>query len=185
LQQQPTKGKDMQISKLEVKNISYYARGSEETPCYNATVYINGKKAIEVSNEGHGGSDRQDTYPELHDFHPTKHILTLANEWCIKNYGTKTHKYMSGGEEKSFDIEMDLEHVCQDALYDWLDRKVLKKDLNAKFLCQEDKELFAYKKPKHADEDEFKAVLRNRHPKAKCLNFMAFEDALKLFKEFA
>mgnify|MGYP003128273887 FL=1 len=175
----------MQISKLEVKNISYYARGSEETPCYNATVYINGKKAIEVSNEGHGGSDRQDTYPELHDFHPTKHILTLANEWCIKNYGTKTHKYMSGGEEKSFDIEMDLEHVCQDALYDWLDRKVLKKDLNAKFLCQEDKELFAYKKPKHADEDEFKAVLRNRHPKAKCLNFMAFEDALKLFKEFA
>ncbi len=175
----------MQISKLEVKNISYYARGSEETPCYNATVYINGKKAIEVSNEGHGGSDRQDTYPELHDFHPTKHILTLANEWCIKNYGTKTHKYISGGEEKSFDIEMDLEHVCQDALYDWLDRKVLKKDLNAKFLCQEDKELFAYKKPKHADEDEFKAVLRNRHPKAKCLNFMAFEDALKLFKEFA
>jgi len=175
----------MQISKLEVKNISYYARGSEETPCYNATVYINGKKAIEVSNDGHGGCDRQDTYPELHDFHPTKHILTLANEWCIKNYGTKTHKYMSGGEEKSFDIKMDLEHVCQDALYDWLDRKVLKKDLNAKFLCQEDKELFAYKKPKHADEDEFKAVLRNRHPKAKCLNFMAFEDALKLFKEFA
>ena len=101
----------MQISKLEVKNISHYARGSEETPCYNATVYINGKKAIEVSNEGHGGSDRQDTYPEMLDFHPTRNFLALANEWCIKTYGKKTHKYMSNGEEKSFEIEMDLEHV--------------------------------------------------------------------------
>ena len=143
----------MQIKTLEVKNISHYARGSEETPCYNATVYINGKRAIEVSNEGHGGCDRQDTYPNI-------------------------------GEEKSFEIEMDLEHVCQDALYDWLDKKTLKKDLNAKFLCQEDKELFAYKKPRGYDEDEFKSVLRNRHPKATCLNFIPFEDALKLYKEF-
>ena len=38
----------MEIKTLEVKNISHYERGSEETPCYNATVYINGKKAIEV-----------------------------------------------------------------------------------------------------------------------------------------
>ena len=41
----------MKINKLELKNISYYERGSEETPCYNATVYVNGKKAIEVSKE--------------------------------------------------------------------------------------------------------------------------------------
>ena len=39
----------MQISKLELKNISYYKQGSQETPCYNATVYVNGKKAVEVS----------------------------------------------------------------------------------------------------------------------------------------
>ena len=170
----------MQIKTLEVKNISHYARGSEETPCYNATVYINGKRAIEVSNDGHGGMDRQDTYPNIEE----RCLVQQANEWCIKKYGKKTHKYMSNGEEKSFEIEMDLEHVCQDALYDWLDKKTLKKDLNAKFLCQEDKELFAYKKPKGYDEDEFKSVLRNRHPKATCLNFIPFEDALKLYKEF-
>jgi len=170
----------MQIKTLEVKNISHYARGSEETPCYNATVYINGKRAIEVSNEGHGGMDRQDTYPNIEE----RCLVQQANEWCIKTYGKKTHKYMSNGEEKSFEIEMDLEHVCQDALYDWLDKKTLKKDLNAKFLCQEDKELFAYKKPRGYDEDEFKSVLRNRHPKATCLNFIPFEDALKLYKEF-
>ena len=167
----------MQISKLEVKNISHYARGSEETPCYNATVYINGKKAIEVSNDGRGGCDMQHTYPEIEE----RGLVQQANKWCIAKFGQET--WESGG--KTYSTDLDLEHYCHQQLYDFLDRKALKKDLNSKFLCQEDKELFAYKKPKHADEDEFRAVLNQRHPKAKCLNFMAFEDALKLFKEYA
>jgi len=166
----------MQISKLEVKNISYYARGSEETPCYNATVYINGKKAIEVSNEGHGGSDRQHTYPEMQ-----RGLLQEVNKYCIEKFGQETWEH--GG--KTYSTDLDLEHYCHKELYDWLDRKTLKKDLNAKFLCQEDKELFAYKKPKGYKEEGFKSFLNENHPKAKCLNFMAFEDALKLFKEFA
>ena len=31
----------MQIKKLELKNIKYFASGSEETPCYNADIFIN------------------------------------------------------------------------------------------------------------------------------------------------
>lgn len=172
----------MQIKTLEVKNISHYARGSEETPCYNATVYINGKRAIEVSNEGHGGMDRQDTYPNIEE----RCLVQQANEWCIKKYGKKTHKYMSNGEEKSFEIEMDLEHFCQDALYDWLDKKTLKKDLNSKFLFIEkgSKELNAYKKAKGEDEELFASFFRGKHEGATCLNFIPFEDALKLYKEF-
>ena len=38
--------------KLELKNIKYFASGSQETPCYTATVYIDGKKAIYVDNDG-------------------------------------------------------------------------------------------------------------------------------------
>ena len=164
----------MQINKLEVKNISHYARGSEETPCYNATVYVNGKKAVEVSNDGHGGSDRQHTYPE------SGFRLQDIDKWCVEKFGQETWEYNG----KTYSTDLDLEHYCHQELYNWLDRKTLKKDLNSKFLCQEDKEMFAYKKPKNADVDEFKAVLRHRHPKAKCLNFMPFEEALKLFKEY-
>ena len=32
---------------------------SEETHCYNAVVYVDGKAMIDVSNEGHGGADTQ------------------------------------------------------------------------------------------------------------------------------
>jgi len=165
----------MQISKLEVKNISHYARGSEETPCYNATVYINGKKAIEVSNDGHGGCDRQHTYPEMQ-----RGLLEEVNKYCVAKFGQETWEH--GG--KTYSTDLDLEHYCHKELYDWLDRKTLKKDLNAKFLCQEDKELFAYKKPKGYKEEGFKSFLNENHPKAKCLNFMSFDDALKLYKEF-
>jgi len=41
--------------KIELKNIKEVKALSEETPCFTATVYIDGKKAGEVSNHGTGG----------------------------------------------------------------------------------------------------------------------------------
>jgi hypothetical protein len=41
--------------KIEVKNVQYMAANSDETLCYSATVYIDGVKAGEASNRGHGG----------------------------------------------------------------------------------------------------------------------------------
>ena len=43
--------------KVELKNIKYAAFASQETSCYEATIYIDGKKAGTVENNGHGGSD--------------------------------------------------------------------------------------------------------------------------------
>ena len=55
----------MQINKLELKNIKYFASMSEETPCYNADIFINGKKAIHVSNHGYGACDEIYAYPSF------------------------------------------------------------------------------------------------------------------------
>lgn len=41
---------------IELKNIKYFAAGSEETDCFVATIYIDGKKAGDARNDGHGGS---------------------------------------------------------------------------------------------------------------------------------
>ena len=173
----------MEIKTLEVKNISHYERGSEETPCYNATVYINGKKAIEISNEGHGGMDRQHTYPNIEE----RGLVQQANEWCVKKFGKKSFTYQSDSKEKECFYDMDLEHVCHDALYNWLDAKTLKKDLNSKFLFMEknSKELNAYKKAKGEDEELFASFFRGKHEGGTCLNFIPFDDALKLYKESA
>lgn len=40
-----------------LKNIKINHKLSEETYCYTATLYLNGKKVAECSNHGHGGND--------------------------------------------------------------------------------------------------------------------------------
>jgi hypothetical protein len=43
--------------KIELKNLKTLASLSEETHCYTATIYVDGKPAFEASNHGHGGPD--------------------------------------------------------------------------------------------------------------------------------
>ena len=172
----------MKINKIEMKNISYYKRGSEETPCYNATVYINGKKAVEVSNDGHGGCDRQHTYPQC------AFNLREINDWCINTFGKSTWEYNG----KTYSTDLDLEHYCHDELYNWLDAKELKKELKKNYVCVEkdkvkDEEfLVTWKRKGDHMDDYFKNFLKTDYPHMvdKCLNFLPFDQALKLFKEY-
>ena len=45
----------MKKPNVTLKKISYYERMSEETNCFAADLYINGKKVAEVKNDGQGG----------------------------------------------------------------------------------------------------------------------------------
>lgn len=42
---------------VELKSIDLSVRNSEETPCYSAKVYVDGKHVAHVRNNGCGGSD--------------------------------------------------------------------------------------------------------------------------------
>ena len=48
--------------KIELKNISHSKALSEETNAFSATVFIDGKRAGAVSNNGHGGAHRYHPY---------------------------------------------------------------------------------------------------------------------------
>ena len=170
----------MQINKIELKNISHYARGSEETPCYNATVYVNGKKTIEVGNDGHGGCDRQYGIGEYNYNH-----IEEVNKWCIKTFGKKSFTYQSNGEEEVCTYDLDLEQFCHDELYKWLDSKLLKKDMSKKYLFVEDGKLYGYPRKDKDQDGTFITFFNLKHPRAECLNFLPFDDAIKLYKECA
>ena len=178
----------MQINKIELKNISYYKQGSEETPCYNATVYVNGKKAIEVGNDGHGGCDRQ---YGIGDFNYK--TVDEVNKWCIKTFGQRSFNYNSNDGQETCSYDIDLETFCHDELYKWLDTKQLKKEMKNQYICiDEDKVenkqfLVAWKRKGNHMDDYFKNFLKKEQPhmEGKCLNFLPFEDALKLYKEYA
>ena len=42
--------------KIELKNVKYAAFASQETSCFSATIYVDGKKAGTAENSGHGGA---------------------------------------------------------------------------------------------------------------------------------
>jgi hypothetical protein len=43
------------MPKVELKNVKYFPSMSEETPCFQAAVYIDGERIGEASNRGFGG----------------------------------------------------------------------------------------------------------------------------------
>jgi hypothetical protein len=68
---------------IELRNVKYAAFASEETACFSAAVFIDGKRVGEVSNDGHGGCHRYSSF-ELED-RLDAHAKTLPpikKDWC-------------------------------------------------------------------------------------------------------
>ena len=153
----------MKINKLELKNIKYIASMHEETPCYKADIFINGKKAIRVSNHGHGACD--DHYP-LDPF-TYKDVKDLE-------------KYLAKLNDDDFE---PIDSWCHDRLYEYLDQKKIKRDMKTKFICinKNTNELFAYEKNTGISDSAFQDHMDKNHPSSTCLNFLPFDQAWKLF----
>jgi len=49
--------------KIELKNLKVAEFASQETTCFEATVYVDGKRFCTVRNEGSGGPDSHDALP--------------------------------------------------------------------------------------------------------------------------
>lgn len=85
--------------KIELRNIRTNSALSDETTCYSATLYIDGKRAGEVMNHGHGGCDEQ-RLEKGYD-------IRAINEWLAKNEAP-----MSMAKYKMEDVPCDLELYC-------------------------------------------------------------------------
>ena len=51
---------EIEKTKSELKNNKYAAFASKDSACYEATLYVDGKRFASVSNSGHGGCDMQE-----------------------------------------------------------------------------------------------------------------------------
>lgn len=69
----PTQGDNNMTTTFTLKNLKVCEWASEETTCFTATLYVDGKRVGECSNDGHGGCNR-------YDFNE-KHFAELATEW--------------------------------------------------------------------------------------------------------
>lgn len=164
--------------KIELKSIKYAAFASEETSCYSAALWVDGKKIGDVSNNGHGGCD---------NFHGDQAAYRLADQWCCANLLTRQYTI----EKDGFDAApspQDLEELCGELLNDHLIAKDLAKALNSKalFTIPGREGLFtkAYKGKVKPDQTLFESV-RTAHPGAVILNTLPRDEALKIYRENA
>lgn len=99
--------------KFELKKVSYSQRLSQETNAFAADIYIDGVKAGDAQNDGHGG----ETNCSLHYLTPEKRkeIQTWISQQPPKEY--------PGSEGKPFTIPFSLEVIVDDLMEEWLDNK--------------------------------------------------------------
>jgi hypothetical protein len=110
---------------IELKRISFNERMSEETSCFVADLYVNGKKVGYAKNDGHGGCTdyRGNTIED-------QKIIREAEAYCKSLPNVRS-------VELNFEYEQSLENVIDELLSDYLKTKAIasmKKKLQKKFL---------------------------------------------------
>lgn len=85
--------------KIELKNLKTLASLSEETHCFTATIYVDGKPAFEASNHGHGGCDM---YRPIAPF--TYDDVKRISDWLGENRPPIT----GYGSELKVDLELEV-----------------------------------------------------------------------------
>jgi len=104
--------------RLELKNVKFYESMSEETNCFRADLFIEGKKIAEVKNQGQGGP----TDYSILDFKNIK-ILHSAEAYCKSLPKEKI--------SEDFEFQPTLESKIDDLFEEWLkvkeEKKLLKK----------------------------------------------------------
>jgi|TARA_R110000824_G_scaffold392511_2_gene590974 hypothetical protein len=163
------------MTKIELKNIKYAAFASQETSCYQGTLYVNGKRFANVSNEGHGGCDRQDPIKP----HTYKDIRKL-DESIAKEYPKWGSEY--GGDDE---YDTDLEIVCGNLLSQWHVDKDVKRNLKKiAFVKSPDEKQIYYlgtvAQAKSRGEQIRERILRD-YPTAIILNDLPIEEVRSYF----
>lgn len=102
--------------KIELKNLRVNSMFSEETTCFKADVFINGKKVAYASNEGRGGCT--DYYP----YEGQRELLRQAEEYCK---ALPKNQVEIGGRMHEF--AQSLESVIDDLVFEKEKQKEQKK----------------------------------------------------------
>ena len=102
---------------ITLKNIKHMASLSEETHCFSADVWCDGKKMFGMKNAGHGGSD------EVYSINGGVKDIWAAYHEIDAELGKTIKKY----PEHGFEIAHSLESEVCDIINQWLDDKEIKK----------------------------------------------------------
>jgi hypothetical protein len=163
--------------KIELKNIKYSEFASHETSCYEATIYIDGKKAGIVENDGRGGCDNVVPWQLAQEI--DAYAKTLPSVVC---------KWIDPETGKPAEMEQTHETIFGDILTDWLHAKDLKRAMSrCVMFTREDGRVYQATSMKkdalaqYLSEGKLKEALKAKE----ILNLLPFGKALEIYKQGA
>jgi hypothetical protein len=141
--------------KIELKNLKINERLSEETTCFSATVYVNGKRAFEAGNRGHGGCNE---YKGAYE--------------AAAAYAATLPPYTGVVGSIPYDLDMLIDDLIEAERFE----RALKHDLKRVAFVDGGK----YYVTKAAATPDMIAAVVGRYPTATILNTMPIADAVAL-----
>jgi hypothetical protein len=176
--------------RLELKSIKTSAFASEETHCYEGVLYLDGKKAARLMNQGHGGPDMQtpiDGWAHRYDELSAEIRTILVATGYIAKFEASMREMglpdYSADDQSGFSM---LESWACDEVNRHLSGKQMRRELNRAVLILDEGEIWnlKYKGKRKPDAALFKQA-RFTRPNGTILNELPFDEALALFREAA
>lgn len=160
--------------KITVKNVKVAEFASEETLCFEATVYIDGKRGFTAHNQGHGGSNMYHPIKKGDDF--DRSLLDAAEAWVKKQPEIVCNDF-----EETFSYQPCLDHFVDKAVNEFQTEKQLKKALKKALILEADK-IFSYNCK--ADHPTIREQIKKKYPDAVIMNDLPLDEALEIFMKY-
>jgi len=160
--------------KIELRNVQYVASMSEETRCFTASIYVDGKRAGEASNRGHGGPTS--IHPRELEERLNAYAATLPP--LSYDMGGRTHTMPQTGEI-----------LVDELLSDWLTERDLRTALKRRILFTKQGQTPIYETkslPKATLEQWTRNPEKARATLRDCdqiLNCLPFAEALAIYRQ--
>lgn len=159
---------------IEIRNVKYFAAGSEETACFRADIYVDGKKAGTAENQGCGGPtlvDPRDLEERVDAFAKTLPIKISSIE---------------DGDDPSgfFSYTQTAESIVNDLLTEHLSERDLKRALSKRLLYTRNGVVYETKALKATEMQHHlqKPDLALRLKADQVLNLLPFVDAFAIYR---
>tara|TARA_R100001443_G_scaffold24547_2_gene36949 strand:+ start:117 stop:623 length:507 start_codon:yes stop_codon:yes gene_type:complete len=164
-----------------MKAIKHFEWASEETFCYQANVYLDGKPVAVVSNDGHGGCDRDYDHPK---FKGDYRAVMKSIEEYFKSLPPSPLSYEGTDGVMIHDsLPQSFESWCHEEVREYLIKQDIRKAMKRKHIVKMKAD---GRKGYYLYEFAFKASVANinkHYPNSVILNGLPFEEAVKEWKE--
>ncbi len=160
---------------ITLRNIKHSAFASHETNCFEATVYVDGKKSGTAWNDGQGGGTS---------------ISPRELEARIEAYAaTLPPQTGTIGEGRAFEFQPRAESIIDDLVVDYLIARDLKRDMAKKIVYLKDGQIWVASFKTAAGLAAWMSnparKLPDGVPDGDVLNLMPFDRALAVYKRHA